>query len=370
MKKATIFLILIISIASCTNKSEGYKIQGHISGVENAKAVLWENKFDSGWTVIDSTRILNNEFTFEDILSIPKPYYLTISGVEGDALIIVENSNISLVINKNNLKEMLVTGSVSHKQYTDYTTYRNSNFDKKIMDLKKTRSIANQTKDSVLIDSINKQIDLINAMLIDNLKSYVRENNASVVAPFIVCNPPERNLLSNSDIRELLDIFDPSIEESNDVKKLESWHAGILNKTIGSPITHLIINDTIGNPISTSNLKGRYWLLDFWSSKCGPCRKGHPELKEVYKKFKAKGFEIYAVSFDSKRDEWIQAIKKDGIEWIQVCELNGWGNKARSLYSIEYIPQNLLVNDDGIIIASGLSAQKLENMLFEAYKTE
>lgn len=367
MKKILNIIIIIVSIYSCKKRQSEFKIHGKIEGVENSKDTLWEYKYESGWIIIDTTRILNNEFLFHGTVALPKPYYLAIDGISDDVLIFIENCNMYININKDNFKQLKINGSELNDQYAAYLKFREANFDNKIDSLRKLKDISIANGNTVLVESISKKIDQVEFELKENAISFVKENNSSIVSPVIVGTGPERYMLNHDDLMEILNSFDISIKGTDQVKELQIIYDGLINKSNGSPIHHLVINDTIGNPVSTHMFEGRVWLLDFWSSKCGPCRKENPVMERVYQKYKPFGFEIYGVSFDSKSKEWIKAIKQDKISWIQVCELKGWANAAKIIYGIEYLPQNLLVNRDGIIIASGLNGETLDSKLAEIY---
>lgn len=135
--------------------------------------------------------------------------------------------------------------------------------------------------------------------------------------------------------------------------------------SIGSKAPDFEMEDVEGNPRKLSDFKGKYVLLDFWASWCMPCRAEHPFLRELYKNYKEKGFEIFAVSLDQagKKKAWLNAIEKDQITWPQVSDLQFYNNKAAILYGIKAIPQNFLLDRDGTIIAKNLRGMALENFL-------
>jgi peroxiredoxin len=124
-----------------------------------------------------------------------------------------------------------------------------------------------------------------------------------------------------------------------------------------------------GTPVALSSLRGKYVLVDFWASWCGPCRSENPNVVAAYKKFKDKNFTIYGVSIDHNKEKWEQAIKEDGLTWIHVSDLKGWSSVGAVTYSVRSIPTNVLVGPDGKIIARNLRGEQLSEMLTQIFAT-
>lgn len=135
----------------------------------------------------------------------------------------------------------------------------------------------------------------------------------------------------------------------------------------GEVAPDIVRKDTLGNEIALSSLRGKYVLLDFWASWCGPCRKENPWVKRAYKMYKDKGFDVYAVSFDypGNRENWINAIKEDDLPWHHVSSLQGWRDPAAKTYNISGIPAPFLLDPEGKIIEKhdNLREEKLLNVL-------
>lgn len=122
-----------------------------------------------------------------------------------------------------------------------------------------------------------------------------------------------------------------------------------------------------GEPVSLSDFKGRYTLLDFWASWCGPCRKANPDLVKLYRKYQGERFEILGISLDDDRKRWEEAIEADGLEWRHASDLKGWDNDVVRRYGVNALPGSFLVDPEGKVIAVNLEsddlAKELERLL-------
>ncbi len=134
---------------------------------------------------------------------------------------------------------------------------------------------------------------------------------------------------------------------------------------VGEVATNISGATPEGKTMSLLDLRGKYVLIDFWASWCGPCRRENPNVVRLYEKYKDKGFDILGVSLDTNKDKWVQAIKKDNLNWHHISDLKGWSSQLSKPYGVRGIPYTVLVDKEGNIIAKRLRGASLEAKLKE-----
>jgi peroxiredoxin len=139
---------------------------------------------------------------------------------------------------------------------------------------------------------------------------------------------------------------------------------------IGSVAPDFTQNDTLGIPVALSSFRGKYLLIDFWASWCGPCRQENPNVVAAWQKYKDKGFDVLGVSLDQPtgKERWMKAIHDDKLTWTQLSDLKYWKNEVAVSYGIQAIPQNYLLDPNGVIIGKNLRGEALQSKLASLFK--
>jgi len=228
---------------------------------------------------------------------------------------------------------------------------------------------ASLVKDTLLERLLGEHMNSLFDDMSEQVKLLVRTNQHTPVLMYALdyLHPSREKALILSEIDRLAKEY-PWLAEAKEKKTNMAAAEAIAKKTgIGATAMEFTQNNTNGKPVKLSDYRGKYVLLDFWASWCGPCRAENPNVLDNYEKYHSKGLEILAVSLDDKKDNWLKAIKDDGLEWAHVSDLKGWKNEVAKTYNIRAVPSNFLLDKDGKIVAVDLRGEDLTHKLEEIF---
>jgi len=361
MKTIGYIIAGMIILSACTAKP-GYQISGAIDGLTSGDIILLEQRIDKEYVKIDSVISPDGNFEFTGSVEMPDVYYVSVPGKRGRALFFLENSQISFTAHADTLWQPVVTGSAVHDEYNSFQESVREIYGK-ARELYAGYQDAKMAGDEETMKKIELEMDAVDDEVQAFQEFYLDENPASFIAPYVV-----QNLHYNKEADELeilLAKLDPSLQGSSLVGSITRRLELLKNVAIGKMAPEFAQNDSMGNPVSLSSFRGKYLLIDFWAAWCPPCRAENPNLVKAYQIYHDKGFEVLGVSLDRTRDDWMKAVKDDGLTWPQVSDLKYWSNEVAAQYAISSIPSNLLLDPEGKIIKKGLRGDDLLSALEE-----
>lgn len=333
MKKAIFGLIILLSISCYENPKPGFSLIGNTTGIKNGTILYLASPIANA--IIDSAVVENNNFKFQTKLShVPLLTTLSTKNFSHYRNLWLENKPMTFDATKMDFRHAIVKGSDSENLY----------------------------------QTLNKQVDTLHGSERQKLElEFVKINPSSLVSAYILSVYATSWGKGNSE--ELFNKFSTENKNSEYGKKVGNHIRLNREPKIGEQYVDFEMPDPNGKSQNLSDLKGKTILLEFWASWCGPCRQGNPNLVKTYKKFNPKGFEIFAVSQDGEKDSWLQAIKKDSLNWIHVSDLKGNDNEASLIYGVNGIPDNFLIDKNGAMIGRNLRGDKLNEKLAEILTT-
>jgi peroxiredoxin len=362
MKKYIYLAVSVVLIAGCSSEPH-YVVKGKIEGSDSITFYL--QKREDGKTItIDSAISRKGSFTMKGgAVEYPQLIQLVAGDTRKRTSFYLENAEILITGALDSLFKASITGS---KTQDEYNTFVDSNkplseqYSKTYSDYQ----AASQAGDMAKVASIEKQADSIQTEMTNLQKNFVINNPKSYVTPSLLGSLSYE--MEADEIETMINGLDTAVAAIPQIKNLKERVAVMKTVSVGHKAPDFNMNDVNGNPVALSSKIGsKLLLVDFWAAWCGPCRQENPNVVEVYNEFHKKGFDVFGVSLDRKKEDWIKAIGDDKLTWTHVSDLQYWNNSAARIYAVNSIPSNFLLDETGTIIGKNLRGESLRNKVNE-----
>ncbi|WP_072881408.1 TlpA disulfide reductase family protein [Salegentibacter echinorum] len=355
MKNIGLLIILLSVIISCAknNKSEGYTINGALRNLPDSTSVVMYLDMD---TVLDSTIVMNEKFRFKGKIERPRRVMLRIESTKEGRLFWLENKMIDITGEKGNIQNSQIEGSTTQDEAELLLSRKDSIYEKmeSLRDM-----ITDANRDSLFLvheKMIDQEVEINKEFIKDYPNSY---------ESITVLNDGTMQRLGPLETGKLFSLMNDSLRSTKEGKTIADFIKLPASPKVGEQYVDFKQKNMEGQSVKFSEVIGKYTLLEFWASWCGPCRSSNPELIQLYERYKDNGFTIVGVSLDTNKEKWIKAVQQDGLNWQNLSDLKGFHSKPAEVYGVTAIPENFLIDENGIIIARYLRGNNLEKKLKE-----
>lgn len=365
-KMIAILFMLPFSICMAQDK---FEIKGKIAGAGNDKKVILSYVNSEGKSMKDSALVKKGKFELRGTTAFGNKASLSLMPVKRDTSLrntggdyqqfYLEKGKYK-VTGTNTLRSASISGTqaqTDHLEYERVVGIPHKEYQALVPPYMKARS----AKDTVEVQRLSDQLKPIMARMEAGLDSFIFSHPDSYVAIDAI-NSNKTMVIDPATFGRYYDPLSERVLASFTGKKLTEKYEKAKKIAVGQTVD-FTQPDENGNEFKLSSLRGKYVLVDFWASWCAPCRAENPHLLKAYNELKEKGFEIVGVSLDETKAAWLGAVKQDGMPWIQVSELIGFKTDVAVKYGITAIPQNFLVNPEGVIIAKDLRGEDVNEKI-------
>ncbi len=362
--------LVVFSMSALAQTNSNFTISGTLKNVTKNNYVYLHHKWDNK-DITDSVKTKSGVFLFKGKVKEANMFWITKTNniaEQPNLIFFVDGGKTVINGSIDSLPIATIVGGQTQKDYQDYNNTMRS-FAMQQQAIVTSYNDAKASNDGNTMNAKYAEYQALELSMKTAVKDFIKAHSKSAVSGYaIYYNYQNAPNVTPEELESVVNLMDKSLLTTKYGKLGQEKLNQMRGSTIGYPATNFAQADPNGKLINLTDFKGKYVLVDFWASWCGPCRGENPNVVRAFNQYKDKGFTVFGVSFDQNKEKWLQAVEKDGLTWAQVSDLKGWGNEAGKLFGITSIPQNLLLDKEGKIIAKNLRGAELDAKLEELLK--
>jgi peroxiredoxin len=352
-------LLLTCLIFSCDD-NPGFVLNGEMRGAGNEYVYL-SGALAGSTEIIDSSRIEDGSFRFTGRVETPEPYILSVEGYREKKLIFLENGIVTFTGSTDSIHNGVVSGSVTDSEYSEYESMIKPLYSSLITLFDNNHDAANSGKD-VDIEFFEQEIKRIKSEIAGRALRFVREHPASFASPYILLSLQADLTVDSLD--QLTGILTPGVKGSSQYRMLQAGIDRMRRLEPGNPAPDFSQPTHTGSSFTLSENSGEGPLLIyFWASWCTNCTEATSAVARLNSLYTGSGLKIVSVSLDFSAPDWMDAVNRDSMEWINLSDLNLWDNSVAVKYNVTEIPFFYLIDSDGIVVARFDNPSLLDSLI-------
>jgi peroxiredoxin len=362
-------IVSLVGIAGVNaQNTKGFTIKGELTGLKDGDKVMLIRSIDQRKMDTVFQTVKNNKFELKGTVKNGADFYsLRVENKRIRYNAFLDNSSMVLKGDAEDLSKVTLSGSTAHDDYLRYTATVAPTI-AKIRLLNKEYRDASTAKNEELVKNISKQFDELEGEQTKLTDEFIRKNPQSFYTANLIFNGE----IEPSVTEPIYNGLSKAVKASTYGIKVKERLADLSRVAVGIKAPDFSALTPEGTTLSLNEVvkKGKYTLIDFWASWCGPCRQENPNVVAAYAKFHEKGLNILGVSLDKAEGAaaWKKAIANDQLTWYQISDLKYWESPMVKLYAIRGIPHSVLVDANGIIVAKDLRGKALHDKLEKLLK--